>query len=129
MSLTVKISNRKAGMVSKREGVNEKSGRSWTMRSQPVSIYFSGEDDGETYVITLPDDCLGYPAGIYSLDLERHIVRGNFDSLSFARGIKLDFVSNLDGSIPSASVIAETSSEVQSLNSASKYGLQTKKAA
>lgn len=99
MALKVKISPRKAGMVTKREGVNEKSGRSWVMRSQPVSVYFPGEDDPETITINLPDDCFGYPAGIYSWDVENQIVRGQFDAPSLARATVLQYVSELDATV------------------------------
>jgi hypothetical protein len=99
MALKVKISPRKAAMVQKREGVNEKSGRPWVMRSQPVSVYFPGEDDPETITINLPDDCVGYPAGIYSWDVESQIVRGQYDAPSLSRATVLQFVSNLDGTV------------------------------
>lgn len=88
MALKVIVDNSNDS-VRVREG--EKNGRKWRMVSQRVWIARDGSPFPERMEITLPDGVQPYAPGNYLLDLNKHVVRGQYDSLSLSRdGITLD---------------------------------------
>lgn len=77
--LKVEIDQQQSQSVEVRSG--NKNGRNWEMKSQPIWLYKPGQKHPIEINFVLPEGVNGYPAGLYSLDVETAIDQGNFKSL------------------------------------------------
>lgn len=87
--LKVYVEN-KPGEVRIREG--EKNGRKWRMVSQKVWIYKPAAKFPEAFEISLPDGVNPYETGVYTLDFEALLTRGQYDSLTISTRDGIDLI-------------------------------------
>jgi len=71
------------------EGISAKNGKPYSFIQQPVRLYEPGETESDKFVFSLPKDVSYYPPGQYIFDLDTHVSRASFDSLSLVRGQRL----------------------------------------
>lgn len=81
MTLKIEVTNSTPDI---REG-KSRDGNDYRIVTQNVYVHKSGEPYPDRMVISLEDESNSYKEGFYDLDIEKMIVRGQFDSMDLSR--------------------------------------------